>query len=219
MTTPRWLMSAFIAWHLASITFTALPTGRWVARVEPPVDADTAPLQAPDRPSTVTRAIDALSRGVAVPVGALRSGVERVLGRPIGWYVALTGLAQNWAMFSNPPQYDRYWRVRYYVEAQGGRPWTATELIGPSHREDRVRLVQSYRDSYRDKAFEIAFDGFVKRRRPSAIEPGARPEDLPDDLAPIGRYFARHFAARLQDGERITRTEVWVGTCRQQETG
>ena len=115
-------------------------------------------------------------------------------------------------MFWDPPRFDRYWRARYYIEQPGGRAWMATELIGPAHREDQVRLFQSYRDSYSDKAFEIAFDEFVKRRNPALIAPGTRFQDLPDDLAPIARFFGRRFASRLTGGERIVRTEIWVGT-------
>ena len=117
-------------------------------------------------------------------------------------------------MFSNLPPFDRYWRVRYYVQPAGGRPWTATELIGPAHPEDRIRLIQSFRDSFQDKALELATAGFNRNRRPEAIKPDSRPGDLPGDLAPIGRYFARRFAsARLRGpDERIVRTEVWIGT-------
>jgi len=117
-------------------------------------------------------------------------------------------------MFSNPPRVDTYFRVRYYIESEGGRPWTATELVGPAHREDRIRLVSSFRDSFQDKALELAGEGFLRRRKPAAIAPGTRPNELPDDLAPVGRVFARRFAnARLRNSaQRIVRTEVWVGT-------
>jgi len=216
MTRPRWIVSAFIVWHLTCVVIAALPTDTWQPRETPATPvwvAFAGPFNA------LTRMMDGLTWAVTAPIVDFRRALDKAVGTPAGWYVGMTGLAQSWAMFSNPPQYDRYWRVRYYIEAPGGRPWMATELIGPSHREDQVRLFQSYRDSYRDKAFEIAFDGFVKRRKASAIEPGARPEDLPDDLAPIGRYFARHFAARLRDGERIIRTEIWVGTVANKKPG
>jgi hypothetical protein len=129
-------------------------------------------------------------------------------------YISATGLAQQWAMFSNPPRVDNYLRVRHYIQPERGRPWTATELVWPAHREDRIRLVSSFRDSFQDKALELAVEGFLRRRRPAAIAPGTQPNELPDDLAPVARLFARRFAdARLRDGgQRIVRTEVWVGT-------
>ena len=60
----------------------------------------------------------------------------------------------------------------------------------------------------------IALESFYRRRRPAQITPDARPDQLPDDLAPIGRYFARTFQRRYLDGrgERIVRTEVWIGS-------
>ena len=201
MTRTRWIVSAFIVWHLTSITIASLPTAPWVARVGSPTLFPA-----------LTRTADQVAGGVTPVVAAVRRAATWVVGKPVGWYIDLTGLGQYWAMFSNPPQYDRYWRVRYYITGPNERTWMATELIGPSHREDRIRLLQSYRDSYRDKAFEIAFDGFVKRRKPGVVGPGTLTEELPDDLAPIARFFARRFAATLPEGERIIRTEVWVGT-------
>ena len=201
MTRTRWILSAFIVWHLTSITISSLPTAPWVARVG-----------SPSLFPALARTADQLAGGITPVVAAVRRGASWAVGRPVGWYIAITGLGQYWAMFSNPPRYDRYWRVRYYIQSSSSRTWMATELIGPSHREDRIRLFQSYRDSYRDKAFEIAFEGFVKRRKPGVVAPGTLTEELPDDLAPIARLFARRFAATLPEGERIIRTEIWVGT-------
>ena len=201
MSRTRWVVSAFIVWHLMSIAIASLPTVAWVARDKPPTL-----LPGP------TWVADQLSWGISKAVAGVRGAAAWAIGTPTGRYVDITGLGQYWAMFSNPPHYDRYWRVRYYIESPGARTWMATELIGPSHREDQIRMFQSYRDSYRDKAFEIAFDGFVKRRKPAAIAPGTLTTELPDDLAPIARFFARRFAASLSAGERIVRTEIWIGT-------
>jgi hypothetical protein len=209
MTKSRCVVSAFIAWHLVSIGLSSLPAASWLERADQPAGA--FPL--------VTRTADVTSAGIATAAAALRRTAMWALGKPVRGYVSLTGLSQHWAMFWNPPQFDRYWRVRYYLETPGGRPWTATELVGPAHREDRVRLFQSYRDSYRDKAFEIALDEFFKRREPGLIAPGTRAQELPDDLAPIARFFARRFASGLADGERIVRTEVWVGTVANKAVG
>lgn len=140
---------------------------------------------------------------------------------PVRAYLSVTGLAQEWAMFSNPPREDRYWRVRYYIQPTEGRRWIATELIGPAHREDQVRLARSFRASYQDKALELAFEQFVRRRQPGAIRPDTAPGELPDALAPIGRYFARRFAAANLSGTggRIVRTEVWVGSAANKPVG
>ena len=88
----------------------------------------------------------------------------------------------------------------------------ATQLVLPAHREDQVRLVQSFRDSYLDKAFAVALADFQAHRKPALIRPDTRSEELPDDLAPIARYYARIVAQHLRSpGDRIVRTEVWAG--------
>ena len=89
----------------------------------------------------------------------------------------------------------------------------ASELVMPAHREDRVRLWQSYRDSYQDKAMEIALIGFQRRRKANTIAPGTKSTELPDDFAPVARYFARRFEQRVltEAGDKVVRIEVWVG--------
>jgi hypothetical protein len=89
----------------------------------------------------------------------------------------------------------------------------ATELIMPAHHEDEVRMFQSYRDSYFDKAVAIAEADFYRKRRAALIRPDTQPTELPDALAPILRYFARRFEkTRLSGkGQRIVRTELWIG--------
>jgi hypothetical protein len=130
----------------------------------------------------------------------------------VSFYMRLTGLAQNWAMFSNPPTTAQYMRLRYYVQPSNGRTWVATELVLPANREDRVRIVQSFRDSYRDKALAIASGRFYERRNQALVAPETRPEQLPNDLAPVLRYFAREFArTRLSPEDAIVRAELWMG--------
>src|SRR5262245_31381810 len=110
MTRTRWIASAFIVWHLTSIAIGSLPTLPWVARDKPPSIFPAA-----------TWAADQLAWGGSTAVAAAQRVASRAIGKPVNWYIDLTGLGQNWAMFSNPPQYDRYWRVRYYIESPGGR--------------------------------------------------------------------------------------------------
>ena len=58
----------------------------------------------------------------------------------------------------------------------------------------------------------IALQDFRVHRGKRKLRPDTTPSELPDDLAPIGRYFARRFAiARLLPSEEIVRTEFWHG--------
>jgi hypothetical protein len=211
MRRSRLAVSVFVAWHLTAIAVAAIPPPedvRVAVTNRPPVEPISAWV-AP-RLDAVAAAASAAHRAVWAATAPLRPVVSL--------YVGLTGLAQHWAMFWNISTNDRYARVRYYVgpvsSAGDERPaWMATELVLPAHREDRVRLLQSYRDSYRDKAMEIATTSFLRRRPPALIRPDTRPGELPDDLAPIARYFGRRFeGTHLSPGERILRTEVWLGT-------
>jgi len=128
------------------------------------------------------------------------------------WYTGLTGLGQRWRMFMNPPTYDEYLQARYYVGAgDSTRPqWVAMEVIYPTHREDTVRLFQSFRDSYTDKAIAIALADHLNIRQAKGATAGAGAADQPNALSPIARHFARRFAARhLLRDERVVRTELW----------
>jgi len=203
--TRKVLIAGFVTWHLVAIVLGALPgPDRWgnFPKRDPPQSAR----------DYITLAFDGLAAAVA-PIEKALWRMTSPLRRPTASYRDLAGLGQSWAMFANPPQYDSYMRTRYYVQRPGGRLWMATELVRPAHREDRVRLWQSFRDSYTDKAMAIALAAFNRKRKPELIEPDTRPSQLPNDLAPIGRYFARRFqATALKDGdERIVRSEVWVG--------
>jgi hypothetical protein len=212
MTVRRWALSAFFVWHIAATAVGAFGSASAVR-----------PITASDRPPA-----DALAAYLtpvfdrwAVSASSIPGAVER-LSKPVRWaidsYLLVTGLGQNWKMFSVPPRVHQYMRVRYFV----GRPadtgdyqpqWTATELVMPAHREDVVRLLQSYRDSFRDKAMAIAHQNFVSGRKDVLLKPDTKSAELPDDLAPIARYFGRRFERRaLRPGEQVVRTEVWFGT-------
>jgi hypothetical protein len=160
----------------------------------------------------VTAAADAVAAAL-VPVPHFLGRAVRPLRPPFDVYIRMTGQLQTWAMFANPPRVDEYLRVRYYVRQKEGRLWMATQLLSPSHREDQVRLVQSFRDSYLDKAFAVALAEFRAHRQPALVRSNTRPEELPDDLAPIARYYTRVFAQRLRlPADRVVRTEVWAGS-------
>ena len=206
--TKRCLVIAFVVWHLTAIVLGAIPSS---SRLSNFPDRNTPGALGPVV-DMVTLGLDRVTRAAFVLPRAFLW-----LSRPIQplarWYLRLTGLGQSWAMFSNPPQYDEYVRTRYYVQPSNGRAYTVTELVSPALREDRIRLVESYRASYQDKAMAIALSAFYSNRKKALIAPETRPEQLPDDLAPIGRFFARKYAAHALDasGARIVRTEVWVG--------
>jgi hypothetical protein len=206
--TRRRLIALFLAWHLFAISVAALP---------PPNRLSHFPQRDPSSAlNPVFYRITLTLDGVARVTEAIESGLWRAtrpMHRVIRYYLRLTGLGQTWSMFANPPTYAQYMRVRYYVESPSGRTWVASELVWPTNREDRVRTFQSFRDSYRDKAMSVAVGRFYDRRKAELIQPETTPDQLPKDLAPIARYFSREFArAHVTDGERITRTEVWVGT-------
>ncbi len=204
--TRRRLIALFVAWHLFAISVAALP---------PPGRLSHFPQRDPSSALNpvfyrITLAFDSVARVTeTVESGLWRA--TRPLHRVITYYLRLTGLGQTWSMFANPPTYAQYMRVRYYVESPQGRTWVATELVWPTNREDRVRTFQSFRDSYRDKALSVAVARFYARRKDGLIKPETKPHQLPTDLAPVARYFAREFTrTRLGNGDRITRTEVWV---------
>jgi hypothetical protein len=206
--TKRRLIAIFLGWHLFAISVAALPPPNRL-RNFPERNRASQPNAVLYR---VTLALDVIAKGTAV-VERAAWRITRPAHRLVTSYLRLTGLGQTWSMFANPPTYDQYMRLRYYVSSSSGRPWLATELVLPTNREDRVRTLQSYRDSYRDKALAVAIARFYERRKAELIAPATRPEQLPDALAPVVRYFAREFArTHLRSDERIVRTEVWHGT-------
>ena len=199
----RRVVAAFVGWHLLAITIGALPNPAALPSRVP--RGAVAPV--------TTRVLDTLAAWYRPVVW----GLWRVTAplRPVtDAYLTLTGLGQRWNMFSNPPTYDEYLRVRYYVEPAGGAaPWIATELLMPTEPEYEPRLAGAFRDSYRDKAFAIALNTFLDRRDRRLVAPDTRPGELPDALAPVARYFTHRFADRsLRPDERVVRAEVWYGT-------
>ena len=202
-----------IAAHLTALVIGAIPAPRDLSDPARPETRGVEPLSA-----WATPRLDAIAAAAGTVHRALWS-LTSPLRPVVSAYLGATGLGQQWAMFWNPSLSDQYLRVRYYVgdEPPGTRParaaWLATELVLPAHREDRLRLLASFHDSYRDKAVEIAMNTFSRKRARTLVRPDTRPAELPDSLAPVARYFARRFArAHLTGGERLVRVEVWSGT-------
>jgi hypothetical protein len=213
MSPKRWALSLFFVWHLVAITLGSLMS----PGAMPPIPAPRHPTNDVFA-AAMTPSLDRLAAMISpLPAAILRNaGPVRVLAAD---YLSVTGVSQSWKMFSNPPLVDQYLRVRYYVgldraTGQNGQDasWTATELVLPAHREDRVRLVQGYWDAFRDKAMTSALARFDSGRSDRLNEPNTKSADLPDDLAPIARYFARRFQRDvLRPDERVVRTEIWYG--------
>jgi hypothetical protein len=206
--TRRRLVALFLGWHLFAISVAALPPASRASNF-PPRDPSAAL-----NPSfhQLTLLFDAAARAADAVERVIRWGTRPL--RPLATsYLRLTGLSQTWSMFANPPTTAQYMRVRYYVQPREGREWAATELVWPTNREDRLRTFQSFRDSYRDKALAVAVARFYDRRKTDVIRPDTQPDDLPNDLAPVARYFTKRFAAGYitNDGDRVVRTEIWIG--------
>jgi len=213
MSPKRWALSLFFVWHLIAITLGSLMS----PGAMPPIPAPRHPTNDVFA-AAITPSLDRL----AARISPLPAAILRTAG-PVGVlaadYLSLTGVSQSWKMFSNPPLVDQYLRIRYYVGGapaageDGQRPsWTATELVLPAHREDRVRFLQGYWDAFRDKAMTSALGRFDGGRSDRLNEPNTKSSDLPEDLAPIARYFAGRFQKQvLRPDERIVRTEVWYG--------
>jgi hypothetical protein len=212
MSAKHWMLSVFVVWHLTATTLGSLASPGAVRPVDPPRHPDHDVVA-----GTLTPALDSIAAAAAPMPDAVLRGAGP-LRRLADLYLQTIGVSQSWKMFSNPPEVDWYLRARYFVgrspdEGGPGEPlWTATELILPAHREDRMRLVTSYWDSFRDKAVTSALQRFHSKRHDGLLKPDTKSSELPDDLAPIGRYFARRFQREaLKADERILRTEIWYG--------
>jgi hypothetical protein len=213
MSARRFALSVFFAWHVLAIGLGSLASPGAVLSVGPPRNPDNDPLAA-----ALTPTLDRVAAAV-YPAAGVFDHAPLLLRRLVGDYLALTGVSQSWKMFSNPPQVDQYLRVRYYVGSREGngqspvRLWTATELVLPAHREDEIRLFSGYWAAFRDKAVTSALARFHGGRSADLLRPHTTSAELPDDLAPILRYYARRFEqTTLRSDERILRGEVWYGT-------
>src|SRR5688500_17316842 len=126
MSRSRWILSLLVVSHATAVALGSIPT--------PPPDQKSRP-----SPGVLDRLAGAVARAHAA------ARLERVKSATRA-YLDLVGLPQEWSMFAPPPEEGEYVRVRYFVRGRNGATWTATELVMPAHREDRVRLWQSFRD-------------------------------------------------------------------------
>ena len=109
MSAKRWALSAFFVWHIAS---TVLGRARVVKHgaascCVPPVTLKPTSWPRPSRPSLIELRVrgSAHSSGAGSAAGPMRGVFDAYLG--------LTGLGQNWQMFSAPPKVHQYLRARY----------------------------------------------------------------------------------------------------------
>jgi len=214
MSRNRLTLSAFLAWHVFALVLGDIP----FPGIDPlPPVALSRHVSDDPIAATVAPALDAAVEPLAPRLASVLYAL-RPIRRVVDAYLGTLHLTQRWGMFASPPVVDQYVKVKYYVGSNfipGVPPritWTATELVLPAHREDRIRALQSFRDSSRDKALAIALDDFHGKLAAYVDRQGRLPRVLPDDLAPIGHYFGRRFErAYLKPGERLLRTEVWSG--------
>ena len=219
MSAKHWLLSLFFVWHVIAITLGSLASPGTLLPVTPAQYAPNDALAA-----AITPRLDPVAALVEHLPTAIPAATD-----PLPWYagvyLSLTGVSQSWKMFANAPMVHQYLRVRYYVGNAAGQgegegngttaTWTATELVLPAYREDEVRLLRAYWPAFRDKAMTSALARHHNRRDKSLLRPDTTSAELPDDLAPIARYFARRFQRQtLRPDERIVRTEIWYGIAR-----
>ena len=211
MSARRWAVSVFCVWHVLAIGLGSLASPGAVLEVGPPRHPTNDPIAA-----ALTPALDTAAAVVAPVLDGIIDAAAP-LQRWAAEYLALTGVGQSWKMFTNPPEVHQYLRIRYFVgrttiDTAGESAWTATELVFPAHREDDVRLVRGYWAAFRDKAMTSALQRFHENRHSRLLKAETKSAELPDDLAPIARYFAKRYQNRaLGPDERIVRTEVWYG--------
>jgi hypothetical protein len=202
-----------IAGHLTALVIGSIPPPSQLSNPAHPEARGVEPISA-----WLTPRLDAVAV-VAARIHLTLWNVTAPLRPIVSRYLSATGLDQQWGMFWNPSLTDQYVRVRYYVGSGTpgtGSPrvkWLATELVSPAHREDHLRLLHSFHDSYSDKAMEIAMGTFHRKRGQRLVRPDTTSGELPDSLAPMARYFSRRFArARLGGDDRVVRVEVWSGS-------
>jgi len=202
MSRGQWLTSAFIVLHVGAMLLATTPA---------PAREQYLAIDAREEARAAGRnAWDALARAVAPPL----LGLTRTLAaprRPADRYLHSLGFDEQWTMFANPPRTDEYLRLRYVIgsrEAGMTGVEIVDELLLPGAREYDVRGVQSFRDSYRDRAMNTAIDRFHQN---AASRGGVATGDV-SDYEPIVAFFGRRLRASLDSSRQLLRVEVWHGS-------
>ena len=210
MSPARWMTSLLLMCHVLALALASVPSPDLVTPVGPPRHPSAGLLV-----STLTPLLDRTAAALVTVSGHIWSAT-RPLHRVATLYVNSSGLEGLWSMFAVPGETDQYIRIRYWVSAaangRNGELRVATELVFPIHREDRSRLMRSYWNKFQDKSVAEALSRFYRAEQQSLLQAGTQPTELPDDLAPVLRFFARRFERdRLDVNERILRAELWAG--------
>jgi hypothetical protein len=213
MSPARWMTSLLLMCHVLALALASVPSPDLVTPVGPPRHPSAGFLV-----STLTPLLDRTAATLATVSGHIWSAT-RPLHRVATLYVNSSGLEGHWSMFAVPGETDQYIRIRYWVSTTAdarngelGELRVATELVFPIHREDRPRLMRSYWNKFQDKSIAEALSRFYRSAQHGQLRAGPPQPELPDDLAPVLRFFARRFERdHLDEGERILRAELWAG--------
>jgi hypothetical protein len=206
MSRERRLLSLLIAYHLAAVTFAALPSPRDLNPVEE--------IRHPDRgiSAWLTPTFDRLALWLSRIQPALFRSSEpvRILTQP---YID-GGLRQRWNMFSNPATGDQYLRVDVVVGRPGraggasSEPLAYRQLVFPADDESRPRFVHQFRDKAIFNALE---NHFLRLQRDEDGQEVTAPRIA--DLRPVSRHFTAAFLRMHPELlARFRRTELWYGT-------
>jgi hypothetical protein len=129
-------------------------------------------------------------------------------------YLRATAQTQVWNMFSTPGRASGHVRLGYRLRSADGAPTVEYEQVFPTGDPREWKLVASYFDSFRDKAFTAATESYKK----GATEARDAGEQVPTvemirGLEPFTRYYARRrIAAGLPPGATLEGVEFWWGT-------
>jgi hypothetical protein len=210
MSAQRWAISLLLCLHFGAMALGSVPSPGAVQVSEPPSSLGYVDAIAVHLRPILDNIVD-----IVVRFSSIAWQETRPLPQISSLYLHALGLGQQWVMFRNPPQQDEYARVRYYVvKTNGASPdepaWVATELVYPLAPEDRPRLIRSFWYTGRDVAIFSALRQFLDVAR--VKEEASSAQDVPDNLAPVARHFARAFQRNyLTSDERLIRTDVWFG--------
>ena len=133
-------------------------------------------------------------------------------------YLEASALYQRWEMFAVPALSYQYLRTRYYWRASHNRDTdaqrlTATELVFPVDREDEIRLLAAFPNSFRNKAGANVVKMLQDGR-------GEGPEVYSAQLRSFLAFFSECFErGHLQRSDALFRAELWYGTAAIAEPG